>query len=50
MLNGLLYYQTVLSVLLQLALELTEPTCRTTLLLIKIRFSHTSKNVSEKEQ
>ena len=35
-LNGLPYYQTVLNALLQLVLQLTEPTCKSILLLIKV--------------
>ena len=38
-LNGLPYYQTVLNGLLQLVLQLTEPTCKAILLLINMMFS-----------
>ena len=49
-LNGLPYYQTVLNGLLQLVLQLTEPTCKSILLLIKIMFSYISKSANEKER
>ena len=49
-LNSLLYSLTVPNGLLHLVFQLTEPTCKPILLLMKLLFSHTSKSANEKER